>query len=269
VERVWIEVASGDFAMGSPSEEVGHQTNEPQHDVSLSHDFVILASEVMQADFEEVMGYNPSFFGPEWPGNECGPDCPVDSVSWHEAAGYCNNLSASEGFEACYNCTGEGIDLACTLSAALLTPYDCLGYRLPTEAEWEMAARGPTQTATYNGDLPEGVADCEFDNPILAPIAWFCGNSDQKTHPSGLKAPNDLDLFDMLGNVREWCQDWYSELNDQPAADPWGPADGQYKVVRGASYSSEAPKLRAGFRNGVRPSAGGSQTGLRPVRTLP
>ena len=139
----FVLITAGTFEMGSLPGELGRYDDENQHEVTLTHDYLILSTELTQGGFEALMGYNSSRF------SGC-PSCPVERVSWHEAAAYCNALSESRGLDRCYDCVGDGIGVVCEPSDRYATPYDCLGYRLPTAAEWEYGARGGTTTATYN-----------------------------------------------------------------------------------------------------------------------
>ena len=196
----WILVHAGTFTMGSPPGEAGRDDDETQHEVTLTRDFEIQATEVTQAQFQELMDDNPSGFG------DC-PNCPVETVSWHEAAAYCNALSDLAGLDRCYECSGSGTGSECDLSSAYATPYDCPGYRLPTEAEWEYAARGGiTQDprATFNGEPGTETEPWNCSSTkVLEPIAWYCNNGRGRTHPVGGKSPH-RGLYDMLGNVEEW-----------------------------------------------------------------
>ena len=210
------------------------------------------------------MSYNPSHF------SACGGDCPVESVSWYEAAAYCNALSDSEGLERCYDCTGSAPDVTCSSAAAFASPYDCTGYRLPTDAEWEFAARAGTTTATYNGDLDSDHLGCETPNPVLDPIAWFCGNSGETTHTVDELAPNAWGLYDMLGNLVEWCHDWFQDdLGVEPVIDPFGPESGSYKLLRGGSWLSSAALVRAARRAWGNLDIHRDYIGFRTAKTLP
>ena len=223
----------------------------------------VVGYNLTQAGFEGVMGYNPSVF----PG--CGGDCPVDNVNWHEAAAYCNALSRAFGYDECYACSGSGSSVTCSLAPEHATPYECPGYRLPTEAEWEYAARATTSTATYNGDLASGLTDCTSPNPVLDSSAWFCCNSGGTTHPVGTRAPNSWGLHDMLGSLYEWCHDRYQTHLDTYALDPWGPVTGTHRTRRGGSWNDDGHRARAGSRRAAAPGGASEVRGFRPVRTLP
>ena len=146
------------------------------------------------------------------------------------------------------------------------SPYECPGYRLPTEAEWEYAARAGTTTATYNGNLD----DTGCSSTVLEPIAWYCGNSGDEIHPVGNLDPNAWGLYDMLGNVSEWCHDRYeSDLGSSAVANPWGPAAGSYRVFRGGSWDRSAWGTRAAYRFRRYPDNRSYNIGFRPARSRP
>jgi formylglycine-generating enzyme required for sulfatase activity len=259
--RCFVTISAGTFTMGSPVGERGRSDNEAQHEVTLTRDFEIQTTEVTQAEFEALMGRNPSRFA------GCA-DCPVDNVTWVEAAGYSNALSTSVGLDQCYDCP-EG-SVLCTLSADYATPYDCPGYRLPTEAEWEYAARAGTMTATYNGDL-DVTRDVCSDSAVLNPIAWYCNNAGGVTHPVGLLEPNAWGLHDMFGNVMEWCHDWYLAYPAGAATDPWGPATmgpSLGRVQRGESLLGRPYQTRAARRDHSEPPRSHWVYGFRLARTL-
>jgi formylglycine-generating enzyme required for sulfatase activity len=257
---VLIDVSGTPFTMGSPGGELGRDTDEVEHEVTLTRDFWIMTTEITQQQFFDEMGYTPSNF------SSCGMDCPVERVNWHDVAAYANALSALEGLGECYSCTGTApTDIACAPSGSYATPYDCPGYRLPTEAEWEYAARGGTTTATYAGDLT--ATDCS--DTTLDPIAWFCGNASSRTHPVGTKTANAYGLYDMLGNVREWCHDRYAAYPGGAETDPTGPASGSTRVRRGGSWSDPARSARAAYRFGRSPGIRDEDYGAVLVRSFP
>ncbi|MBU0607577.1 MAG: formylglycine-generating enzyme family protein [Armatimonadetes bacterium] len=291
----WVTIRAGTFVMGSPRDEVGHDADETQHRVVLTRDFEIQTTEVTQAQFEEVMGRNPSYF------SGCGGGCPVERVSWWDAVAYVNALSLLAGLPECYEligcrgtpgggCDGEPDcygDYQC--DEVRFASRHCWSYRLPTEAEWEYMARAGTTTATYNGDLDLDWIEtwsCLFSG-VLDPIAWFCANSEVEydrawdcSSWSGIRrcgpnefatrTPNAWGLHDMLGNVWELCHDWYVEdLGGDPVGNPVGPESGEFRVLRGGSWIDNSWLTRAANRNGRGPSIRFNDTGFRPSRSLP
>jgi formylglycine-generating enzyme required for sulfatase activity len=263
-----VVIPAGEFVMGSPLEEEGRYGNETQHRVTLTHDYLLQTTEVTQAQFESVMGYNPS------EQKACGPSCPVDSVSWHEVAAFTNTLSLADELSPCYTCDGSGMDVTCHFSPAFPSPYECPGWRLPFEAEWEYAARAGDPRATYNGEATDTY--CAHPNEVLDPIAWFCGNSDYVPHAVGALRPNAWGLHDMLGNVWEWCSDWawwidgaYPNHPSDPLSDP-ASTEGDVQVSRGGAWNNFERILRAGSRSqpGGNPPTRNYLLGARAARTL-
>jgi len=230
--------------MGSPTNEVGRFDDEVEHSVTLTRNYWLKATEVTQDDWLDVMDTSPSSF------SSCGT-CPVESVSWYDALDYVNQLSDRNGLPRCYS--GESF-----------VGLDCLGYRLPTEAEWEFAARAGTTTATYNGNISS--LDCS-EEPVLEPIAWYCGNSGA-THPVGTKAPNAWGLYDMLGNVFEWVHDGYASY-EGAVTGPIGPGSGGFRVIRGGGWFSFAQYARSAFRFSFSPDYRDFSFGFRPARSIP
>jgi formylglycine-generating enzyme required for sulfatase activity len=232
----FVYVQGGTFRMGSPN---GDNDERPVHDVTV-RGFYMGKHEVTQREWAEVMGANPS----NWKGD----DLPVETVSWHDAIEYCNKRSLREGLVPAYR--GSGNSVTCDFTAS--------GYRLPTEAEWEYAARGGANgaylTYEYSGSNSAGG------------VGWYDGNSGGRTHPVGMKLPNDLGLFDMSGNVWEWCWDWYGEYPAGARTDPAGPASGSARVLRGGSWYNSAGILRSANRGNDTPSFRGSNYGFRLVR---
>jgi formylglycine-generating enzyme len=269
----WITVRAGTFTMGSPEDEVGRWSYfERQHEVTLSTDFLMLTTEVREADFMKVMGY--STFNPRTRlschanAGRCYPDCPIRAASWHHGAAYCNALSAGQGLSLCYDCSGERFDVTCTPSARHESPYECPGFRLPTEAEWEYAARGGTTTATYGGDFTIAMINLQWNNPVLAPIAWISTNSGGSTRAVGSLRPNAYGLYDMLGNESEWCHDWFGTYPDGAVTDPWGAAEGQERAHRGGNAGSPASQARSASREKAPPEYRPVGMSFRPVRSL-
>jgi formylglycine-generating enzyme required for sulfatase activity len=211
-----VLIPAGSFMMGSDS---GDDDEKPAHKVTVTGLYMD-RYEVTQKAYQSLMGTNPSKF--------TDPLKPVERVSWLSAIKYCNMRSAKEGLQPCYNLqTAE-----CNFSAT--------GYRLPTEAEWEYACRAGT-----TGDFSFG------DNPAeLAANAWLKSNSNQSTHPVGQKPPNRWGLYDMYGNVAEWCNDRYGEKEYATKAgdNPRGPATGNERVLRGGSWRGGADRCRSSAR---------------------
>jgi len=238
-----ILVEGGTFQMGDRFNE-GGDDEIPLHNVTLSS-FYIAETEITQSDYEDLMGTNPaSGFG-------VGDNYPVYSVSWYDALDYCNALSLQYGLTPCYS--GSGTTIECDWNAN--------GYRLPTEAEWEYAARGGsnnTDNYKYSGTTQN-----------LEDYAWFLSNNT----PNGCKEvatklPNQLGIFDMSGNEWEWCWDWHnaSYYNSSPDVNPHGPDDGNYRIRRGGPWGHVEYRSRVAFRAGTVPWDSGVDIGFRTVR---
>jgi formylglycine-generating enzyme required for sulfatase activity len=265
----WCTIPAGCFVMGSPATEKCRETcwetpcplKETQHEVTLTRDFELAELEVTQKQFSVLMGYNPSWFG------QCGETCPVETVTWHQAAAYCNALSKDKGLAQCYECTGASSTIDCKVATSYRDAkiYSCPGYRLPTDAEWEYAYRAGTATALFTGEISE----CQAADTSADSAGWYKANSGEKTHPVGGKQANAWGLRDMAGNVWEWCHDWHEpDLGSAPRTDPAGPSTGTYKVDRGGSCFSEARFLRAAFREATLPTFQDGNVGFRCARSL-
>jgi formylglycine-generating enzyme required for sulfatase activity len=258
----WIPLTTGTFQMGSPANELCRDADEDQHEVKLTHKIEIAETEVTQKQFESLMGYNPSFH------TTCGATCPVEFVSWHEAVAYCNALSRAGGRPECYSCTGSGPHAACAVAQTFAGEngiYGCPGYRLPTEAEWEHAARAGTTTAFYVG----GISSCMSTDGNAGKIAWYKVNSTGLAHPVAGKTANAWGLFDMAGSVYEWVNDWYAaSLGSGSVTDPAGPANGTARVFRGGAYYFNAEHARSANRLSFSPTKRFTFLGFRCVRSL-
>ena len=207
----FVKISSGSFMMGGDKSD----GEKPVHKITISNDFYMGKYEVTQAQWKAVMSSNPSNFK--------GDNLPVEQVSWDDAQEFIKKLNAK----------GEGT------------------YRLPTEAEWEYAARSGT-TGDYAGNLDA--------------MAWYSTNSGNKTHEVGTKQANGWGLYDMHGNVWEWCADWYGAYSSSAQTDPTGATSGSVRVFRGGGWFSDAVYLRSAIRNYNSPSYRGSVLGFRVVR---
>jgi len=194
------------------------------------------------------MGQNPSLF------LACGDDCPAENFELSSALDDLNRRSDAEGLPRCYDAEGAFVGL------------ECPGYRLPTEAEWEYAARAGTQTAFFSGDLTREFG-CDVADENLDGVGWYCGNAAGGPHPVGLKRPNPWGLSDMHGNVWEWTQDGFADCSAEDAVDPLAPSAGSGAVQRGGSWDTAAKGCRAARRiPSTQPDP--VSAGLRPARTL-
>jgi len=266
VPATWVTIKAGSFLMGSPDgtgaqpKELCRKSDETQHQVTLTNNFEIQSTEVTQDQFFWVMGYKPSHF------STCGGTCPVEQVNWYEAAAYCNELSKKKGLTACYTCTGSGSTITCQESSAYSGQkmYTCPGYRLPAEAEWEYAYRAGTTTAFYNG----GITNCTID-PNADKIGWHKGNSSSTTHPVGQKTANAWGLFDMAGNVWEWCHDLgLFNYGTSAVTDPWGSTSGFNRVTQGGSWYDDPKYMRAAGRSTFTATNKYNHIGFRCARTV-
>lgn len=258
----WITIDAGTFTAGSPEGEAGREAVEELHKVTLTHSFRMLATEVTQNSFKAWMGFNPSEYV------SSGYAYPVEQVTWHEAAAYCNALSKSTHVALCYHCDRVNGEFSCEGNLEHESPVECPGFRLPTEAEWEYAARAGERRATHSGDLDTGRLECEHPNPSIDTVAWTCGNSGGETHRVALLEPNSWGLYDMLGNVWEWCHDWYGPTPTGPTTDPFGPSVGETRVNRGGGWEYEARFARLGQRSSDEPTLRCHGLGFRIVKTI-
>ncbi len=251
----WCFIPAGSFTIGSPESEWSRGAfGEEQVNVTLTRPFLIQQHEVTIPEWTRFGWENPSTPIETW-GQWCQePKCPMGNLNWFDVVSYANKLSELEGRPACYElvgCTGApGKELRCE-TAALASPtvYECSGYRLPTEAEWEYAARAGTVTAFYSGGItPQVEIGTCFQDTNLDSIAWYCHNSTKTSHPVGLKAPNPAGLYDILGNGMEWVHnDPQGTYGSEPLVDPFGTMNAQdeARVTRGGGWSTNSGLLRA------------------------
>ena len=218
VEYKMIPVAGGTFTMGATSEQ-GSDTwddEKPTHQVKLSS-YYIGETEVTQALWQAVMGSNPSYYE--------GSNLPVENVSWNDCQEFITKLNAMTGQK----------------------------FRLPTEAEWEFAARGGNNSKGYKYSGSNNIDD----------VAWYYGNSGSNTHAVKTKQPNELGIYDMSGNVWEWCSDWYGDYSSNARTNPTGPSTGSFRVYRGGSWSDHARSCRVSTRGSDSPDYRDCDLGLR------
>ena len=210
-----IKVEAGTFKMGSTS---GDSDERPVHQVTLTNDYYIGETEVTQELWTAVMGSNPSYF-------TSSNQLPVEEVSWNDCQTFITKLNVLTG----------------------------RAFRLPTEAEWEFAARGGNASEGYTYSGSNNVGD----------VAWYYDNSSSKTHDVATKAPNELGIYDMSGNVWEWCQDWYGSYSSNAQTNPTGPTSGSSRVDRGGGWSNDDNYCRVANRSGSDASFTYEGLGLR------
>ena len=251
-----VLINGGTFLMGSPEDEMQRETDEIQHEVTLN-DFYISATEVSQKEYEEIMEDNPSEFK--------GDNLPVENVSWYDAIEYCNKLSEKEGLTPVYTIEGENVTW----------DKGANGYRLPTEAEWEYSARAGTTTpfntensisdeeANYYGHYPYGIEENYFSQSNLETKP---GEYRQTTVEVNSFNPNKWGLYNMHGNVAEWCFDYYGEYDLENTNNPTGSETGTLKVNRGGAWNDYAKHLRSAYRASTTPTQSISTIGFRIVK---
>jgi len=223
IEFTFAYIAPGTFMMGSPSSEPGRDSDERQHRVTLTKGFYMQTTEVTQGQWKAVMGSNPSHF------KDCGDYCPVERVSWNDCQEFIRKLNQLAGANR---------------------------YRLPTEAEWEYAARAGSSARWSFGD----------NEAQLKEYAWYTENSGGKTQPVARKKPNAWGLYDMHGNVWEWCQDGYGDYPSGSVTDPTGSSSGSDRVGRGGSWDHYAKFCRSAYRYSHTPDYRFNFLGLRLAR---
>ncbi|MBN2328675.1 MAG: SUMF1/EgtB/PvdO family nonheme iron enzyme [Candidatus Omnitrophica bacterium] len=248
LQLAWIP--SGSFSMGSPLDEVERYEDEVLHNVTFTIGFYMGKYEITQSQWEAVMGSNPSYYA----GN---PDNPVENVSWYDCAQFCNALSALEGLTPVYDENSWQID------------RNANGFRLPSETEWEYACRAGTTTRFYWGDSGSEI--------VMKQYCWYEKNADEGfwTNPhaevegaqqAGLKKPNAWGLYDMSGNVWEWCQDRYADYPAGDVVDPVSQESGLDRIIRGGSWLNYSYICRSAYRDYWSPDAFDFDTGFRIVR---
>jgi formylglycine-generating enzyme required for sulfatase activity len=259
-----VAVPGGSFQMGNTDTSGGDSDERPVHTVTLTG-FYMGKYEVTQEQYQAVMGSNPSSFSSNPADGEVQENRPVEQVSWYGALVFCNTLSRAEGLTPAYSIGGstDPADWGTVPTSndaawnAVTIVSGSTGYRLPTEAQWEYAAKGGNDSPgnyTYAG------------SNTIGDVAWYSSNSSSMTHEVGKKQPNGLGLYDMSGNVNEWCWDWYGSYTSGAQTDPTGAASGSYRVMRGGSWFYSVDGARSVYRGSDSPSGRGSVIGFRLVR---
>lgn len=243
VPLVMVKIPAGTFQMGSPGTERNRDFDETLHQVTVTSDYYMGKYAVTQGQWRAVTGSNPSYF------LSCGDSCPVEQVSWNDTAGSGGFVEKLNQYLSSTGQPGAG------------------KFRLPTEAEWERAARGGTTTRFSFGDALNGDDLCGV-NADTDPYVWWCGNSGNTTHTVGSKAANPYGLYDVHGNVWDWVQDWYGDYPSSAQTNPTGPTSGSYRVVRAGSWDDYARSARSANRSSDDPNAHAINIGFRLAMSL-
>ena len=255
ISENFVRINGGTFTMGSPANEAGRENNETQRQVTVSS-FYMGKYEVTQKEYQEIMGYNPSYFK--------GDNLPVEGVTWFDAIEYCNKRSQKEGLTPVYTITGRTPASGYPITTAEGTAnWNNNGYRLPTEAEWEYACRAGTTTPFNTGNnITTNQANYDGYYPYNNNAK---GTSLEKTTPVGNFAANAWGLHDMHGNVFEWCWDLYGDYASGAQTNPRGAVFDNYRVIRGGGWSYAAANTRSAERNGISPYFRSYDFGFRVV----
>ncbi len=242
-------IPPGEYWRGSPPDEPGRRVGERQHHMVIPHAFYVGVTPVTQIQYERLTGMNPSYIQDR-------PHYPADSMTWFEALEFCNRLSRKEGLPKAYERRGN----------EWILHMDREGYRLLTEAEWEYVCRAGTDTAFYTGpNYPERAG-----HGNLWRAAWYRDNSGGQPQPVKRREPNPWGLHDTLGNVWEWCWDWFAAYPVTAEATLPGPESGNRgRVIRGGSWYDPLPMCRAAARRSYIPESTWNRLGFRIARTVP
>jgi formylglycine-generating enzyme required for sulfatase activity len=248
-----VKVEKGSFTTVSSNNEDQKVASEKSSTITFDYDFCIAKYECTFSEYDvfcEITGRkepNDSGWGR---GNR-----PVIYVSWWDAIAYCNWLSEKEKLTKAYDTNGNLLDKEGRVTT---DPSKVVGYRLPTEAEWEYAARGGKKSKGYRYSGSDNVDE----------VAWYDPNSGGMTQEVGKKAPNELGLYDMSGNVWEWCSDWYGDYSSSAQTNPYNNS-GSARVIRGGSWVDNATYARVAYRNNYSPTLTRNSLGFRITRTVP
>jgi formylglycine-generating enzyme required for sulfatase activity len=256
-----VLINGGNFIMGSPKSEKGHKNNEyPQHPVAVSS-FYMEKYQVTQKEYQELTEMNPSRFK--------GDMLPVEGVSWYDAIAFCNALSMRENLTPVYTidksrCDPDNLSREDGVQWLVIWNRNANGYRLPTEAEWEYACRAGTTTPFSTGNnITTNHANSNGNYPYNNNAK---GRYREATTPVGSFEPNVWGLYDMHGNVWEWCWDWYGKYSREGQTNPTGPASGAYRILRGGSGGNYGDSLRSAMRISSTPSKRSYYIGFRLAR---
>lgn len=286
-----VLITAGSFMMGSSEDEPGHLGEETQHPVTLTNDYFMYSTEVTNQEYADIAQWafdnghcqvidmrvwdnldgsslelldmfdddcEISFDGANFVIDEGAELRPVIEVTWFGAASFCDWKSLIDGLPRAYDHTDPN-SWKCNDD----DPYTALGYRLPTEAEWEYACRAGSPLAYAGGEITE--IGCE-DEPSLSNMGWYCGNANVRLHDVAELNPNAFGLYDMHGNIWEWCNDWYDSSYADEEINPIGPPPGWYKVLRGGAWSETARKCRSASRRNPSPHMNVEENGRHGFR---
>lgn len=260
VPMTFVEIDPLQFTMGSPTTESCRLSDETQHTVMVTRPFYMQVTEVTQHHWDMVFSTDPSYYS--------GQNLPVEQITWYDAIAFCNEMSEADGYDAVYYSdaalTTEFTGTPPITSGTVYWDKTKDGYRLPTETEWELACRACTTTAYNSGDAN---TDC-YDDDNLDPLGWYEYNSGDSTHPVRELAVNTNGLYDMHGNVWEWCWDIYGSYPSGTVMDPDGAVSGSNRVIRGGSYSGDAKVCRSAQRSYETPNNSARNRGMRLVRNV-
>ncbi|MFZ2958948.1 MAG: formylglycine-generating enzyme family protein [Candidatus Ozemobacteraceae bacterium] len=266
IKMNFAQIPAGTFQMGSATDAT------PVHSVTITTAFLMGTCEVTQEQYQSITGVNPSFFVPTETKYSSGysntASQPVEHVSWFDAVRYCNSLSTNQSLTPCYKNQSDNTIIAS--GDTVICEWTANGYRLPTEAEWEYSCRANTTTDYYWGD--------ESSEALMKQYAWYYLNAYDSywtvphavkggTQPVGTRLPNQFGLYDMSGNVWEWCWDRYSAYTSDAVTDPRGSGEGIDRVCRGGRWGYYTSICRSANRYGYEPTSPGIYVGFRIVRT--